>query len=210
MTKVLLTGFEPFAGARKNSSAEVIHWIDGQSLIDVRTAILPVEYQGSTKRLIELIHEIQPEVIISLGQAEGRSKISLERVAINLNDAQIADNAGEIRSERVIREGGSSAYFTPVPLKTLLDQVAPQGFPLEISLSAGSFVCNHVFYEVLRHIEQVGKSRELWMQFIHLPLVEEQSEEFPGKPTINIDLQGRAVTAIIEELKRLYLVNSSL
>lgn len=212
MTKILLTGFEPFGGATRNSSAEVIRWIEDQSLTDVFTEILPVEYENSARRLVELITEIEPEIVLALGQAEGRSKISLERVAINLDDAQIADNAGEMRSESEIRKDGARAYFTAVPLRNLLDHLKPYGFPIEISLSAGSFVCNHIFYEALHHLghlndlKNMGKA--IWMDFIHLPLVEEQGDEFPGKPVVSIELQGRVILAIIDEVKKLYLANS--
>lgn len=187
----------------------MIRWIKAQSTSDVTTEILPVAYQTSAEKLIELIDEIRPEIVVSLGQAEGRSKISLERIAINLNDAQLLDNAGEIRVERKIREDGSPAYFTPLPLRTLIDQLAQKELPLEISLSAGGFVCNHLFYEVLHHLEQLGKSREIWMEFVHLPLVEEQIPEFPGKPVMSVELQGRVILAVLEEIKKLYQANSS-
>lgn len=176
---------------------------------DVTTAILPVEYEVAAQRLIQLIDEVQPKVILSLGQAEGRSKISLERIAINLDDAQSPDNGGEIRSEKRIRESGANAYFTALPLGKLLEQLLPHRFPVEISLSAGSFVCNHIFYEGLHYIEQSKRSQEMWMEFIHLPLVEEQSEEFPGKPTMSVELQGQVIVAMIEESRRLFLANSS-
>lgn len=186
----------------------MIRWINAQSLSDVTTEILPVEYQSSVRKLIEIIEETQPEIVVSLGQAEGRSKISLERIAINLNDARLPDNAGEIRVERKIQEDGPPAYFTRLPLRALIEELVKQELPLEISLSAGGFVCNHIFYEALHHLERSDRSRKIWMDFVHLPLIEEQIAEFPGKPVVSLELQGRAILAIMDEVKKLYLANS--
>ncbi len=208
MAKVLLTGFEPFAGATKNSSAEVVRWIGEQDLEDLVIEILPVEYQRSASELIRAIEEQEPDIVLSLGQAEGRSKISLERIAINLDDAVISDNSGEIRRDRAIHPDGLPAYFTDVPVKEVFASLTSAGFPVEISLSAGSFVCNHVFYEVLHHINRTEPNKRIWMEFVHLPLVDEQSDEFPGKPVMSIERQGRAVAALIEECKRLFEASS--
>ncbi len=208
MAKVLLTGFEPFAGATKNSSAEVVRWIGEQSLDHLVIEILPVEYQRSVSELIRVIEEQEPDIVLSLGQAEGRSKISLERIAINLDDAAISDNAGEIRRDTAIRSDGAPAYFTNIPIREVLTSLTLAGHSAEISLSAGSFVCNHVFYEVLHHINRTEPKKRIWMEFVHLPLVDEQSDEFPGKPVMSVERQGRAVAALIEECKRLFEASS--
>lgn len=209
MAKVLLTGFEPFAGATKNSSAEVVRWIGEQSLDDLVIEILPVEYQRSVSELIRVIEEQEPDIVLSLGQAEGRSKISLERIAINLDDAAISDNAGEIRRDTAIRSDGAPAYFTNIPIREVLTSLTLAGHSAEISLSAGSFVCNHIFYEALHHLYLSRPDRKIWMEFVHLPLVDQQNDEFPGKPVMGVEVQGRAIATLIEECKKLFEINSS-
>ncbi len=200
MPQFLVTGFEAFAGATLNSSKEVIDSIEDLHLDDVVTGILPVEYEGSVKKLNELIVEVKPDVVLALGQAEGRGKVSLERVAINLDDARIPDNSGELRRDQRISESGDLAYMASLPVREISDDLSQRGLPIEVSLSAGSFVCNHLFYEMLRTLA----GSRLWMGFIHLPLIDEQAEEFPGKFTLSKKVQQEIIVEVIELSRRLY------
>ena len=143
MTKVLLTGFEPFGTATSNPSGEIVKQISGDNII---TAILPVAYAQSAERLLALIAEHNPDVVICLGQAEGRTQITPEKVAINLDDARLADNEGVFRNDVKILEGGSDAYFSTLPVKEIVEAIKTAGVPAAVSLSAGAFLCNHVFY----------------------------------------------------------------
>lgn len=201
--RVLVTGFEPFGGASLNSSQLVVEWLEAKTLVGLHFAVLPVEYEESVKEASALIDSIDPEIIISLGQAEGREKVSFERVAINLDDAGIADNGGLLRRDRAIVEGGEAAHMASLPVRKIVDRLLTDGHPVAESLSAGAFVCNHLFYSLLAELKETRSDR--WMGFVHLPLMTEQGEEFPGKPTLSREVQGKTIEAAIElsrELRR--------
>lgn len=194
MKRVLLTGFEPFHNASLNPSDEVIRRIDHPAL--VAKEVLPVTFGRSSSRLIEMINDFSPDVVISLGQAEGRSQITPERVAINLDDARISDNAGNSPKELPIIEGGPAAYFTTLPIGRFVARLIAADIPAAISLSAGTFVCNHIFYTMQHHC--VGKKIE--SGFIHLPLMNEQAGEFPGLFTMDLDEMVRGIKLVLDEV----------
>ena len=191
MTKVLLTGFEPFGNATSNPSGEIVKQISGDNIV---TAILPVAYTQSAEQLLSLIEQHAPDVVICLGQAEGRTAITPERVAINLDDARLADNEGVLRNDVKILEDGPDAYFSTLPVNELVAAIKAQGIPAAVSLSAGAFLCNHVFYVAQNKF--AGSS--IRSGFVHVPLMDSQASEFPGLPTMPLDQMVRAVRAMIE------------
>lgn len=191
MTKVLLTGFEPFGKASSNPSGEIVKQIAGDNIV---TAILPVAYAQSAERLLALIAEHNPDVVISLGQAEGRTQITPERVAINLDDARLADNEGVMRNDVKILEDGPDAYFSTLPIKEIVEAIQTKGIPAAVSLSAGAFLCNHVFY--IAQNKFAGTS--VRSGFVHVPLMDSQASEFPGLPTMPLDQMVTAVRAMLE------------
>jgi len=193
MTKVLLTGFEPFGTATSNPSGEIVKQISGDNIV---TAILPVTYAQSAERLLELIAKHNPDVVICLGQAEGRTQITPEKVAINLDDARLPDNAGVQRSDVKILDDGPDAYFTTLPIKEMVDAAKVAAVPASVSLSAGAFLCNHVFY-VAQNKFAGSKVRS---GFVHVPLMDSQAPEFPGLPTMPLDQMVTAVRAMLEVL----------
>ena len=193
MTKVLLTGFEPFGKATLNPSGEIVKQISGDNII---TAILPVAYAQSAERLFALIAEHKPGVVICLGQAEGRTHISPERIAINLDDARLADNEGVIRNDVPIVAGGPVAYESTLPIKEIVKAINDAGVPAVVSLSAGAFLCNHVFYVAQDHF----KDTKVRSGFVHVPLMDEQAGEFPGLPTMPLDQMVKAVRTMLEVL----------
>jgi pyroglutamyl-peptidase len=193
MTKVLLTGFEPFGKATLNPSGEIVKQISGDNIV---TAILPVAYAQSAERLLALIAEHKPDVVICLGQAEGRTHISPERIAINLDDARLADNEGVIRNEVPIVAGGPVAYESTLPIKEIVKAINDAGVPAAVSLSAGAFLCNHVFYVA----QDYFKGTRVRSGFVHVPLMDEQAGEFPGLPTMPLDQMVIAVRAMLEVL----------
>ena len=190
MTKVLLTGFEPFGTATSNPSGEVVKQISGDNIV---TAILPVAYTQSADRLLALITEHNPDVVICLGQAEGRTAITPEKVAINLDDARLADNEGVLRSDVKILDKGPDAYFSTLPLKEMVEAIKAQGIPASVSLSAGAFLCNHVFYVA----QNKFTGTNVRSGFVHVPLMDSQAPEFPGLPTMPLDQMVTAVKAIL-------------
>ena len=193
MTKVLLTGFEPFGKATLNPSGEIVKQISGDNIV---TAILPVAYTQSAERLLALIAEHNPDVVICLGQAEGRIHVSPERIAINLDDARLADNEGVIRNDVQIIVGGPVAYESTLPIKEIVKAINDAGVPAAVSLSAGAFLCNHVFYVAQDHF----KGTKVRSGFVHVPLMDEQAGEFPGLPTMPLDQMVKAVRTMLEVL----------
>jgi pyroglutamyl-peptidase len=193
MSKVLLTGFEPFGTATSNPSGEIVKQISGDNIV---TAILPVAYAGSAERLLALITEHNPDVVICLGQAEGRTQITPEKIAINLDDARLADNEGVLRNDVKILEDGPDAYFTTLPINKMVEAIKAKGVPAAVSLSAGAFLCNHVFYVA----QSKFADTKVRSGFIHVPLMDSQAPEFPGLPTMPLDQMVTAVRAMLEVL----------
>jgi pyroglutamyl-peptidase len=193
MTTILLTGFEPFGTATSNPSGEIVKQISGDNIV---TTILPVAYTKSADRLLELIAEHNPDVVICLGQAESRTSITPEKVAINLDDARLADNEGVMRNDVKIIDGGPDAYFSTLPLSAMVDAIKAQGIPAAVSLSAGAFLCNHVFYVA----QNKFAGTKVRSGFVHVPLMDSQAPEFPGLPTMPLDQMVTAVRAMLEVL----------
>jgi pyroglutamyl-peptidase len=190
---ILLTGFEPFGKATLNPSGEIVKQISGENIV---TAILPVAYAQSAERLLQLIAEHNPDVVICLGQAEGRTQITPERIAINLDDARLADNQGVMRNEMPIVLEGPVAYESTLPIKEIVKAINVAGVPAAVSLSAGAFLCNHVFYVAQDHF----KGTKVRSGFVHVPLMDEQGPEFPGLPTMPLEQMVTAVRAMLEVL----------
>mgnify|MGYP000845983333 FL=1 len=191
MTTILLTGFEPFGNATSNPSGEIVKQISGDNIV---TAILPVAYTQSAEQLLRLIEQHKPDVVICLGQAEGRTAITPEKVAINLDDARLADNEGVLRNDVKILQDGPDAYFSTLPVNDIVAAIKVQGIPAAISLSAGAFLCNHVFYVAQNKF--VGS--DVRSGFVHVPLMDSQAAEFPGLPTMPLDQMVTAVRAMLE------------
>jgi len=192
MEKILLTGFEPFHKSHLNPSEEIVKRIKHPNLI--AKEVLPVTFGESAKRLTALIDQHKPTAVLALGQAEGRSHITPERVAINLDDARIADNAGNAPREEKISSDGPDAYFTTLPIGKIIERLDASSIPAAISLSAGTFVCNHIFYLMQRHCFE----KEIRSGFIHLPLMDEQASEFPGLPTMKIEDMVRGIGIVLD------------
>ena len=194
--KVLLTGFEPFGGASFNPSGAVVeviaeHGVDGFEIV---TAILPVEFKRSAAMLIELISTNKPDLVISLGQAEGRDFIGPEQVAINLADARIADNAGVKLENQPINTGAADGYFSTLPIRAIVDAISALGISAKISYSAGAFICNEIFFTAQSFLQ----GSNVISGFIHLPLAPNQSAEFPGLPTMPLTDQVAAIRVAIQ------------
>ena len=198
MLKVLLTGFEPFNNARLNPSGELVNRVEANSVegAQITTAVLPVTYTESATKLLSLIQEQDPDVVICFGQAEGRISITPERFAVNLNDASISDNSGEKRVNQRISEDASTAFESTLPVSDLVSALKEKGIPAAASLSAGAFVCNHIFYEMQRALEGTGKVSG----FVHVPLMNEQRDDFPGLFTMDLEVMVSAAKTMVETL----------
>jgi pyroglutamyl-peptidase len=198
MLKVLLTGFEPFNGARLNPSEQLVTRMKSDSVpgAQIMTAVLPVVYGEAASHLLALVEEHNPDVVISFGQAEGRTSITPERFAVNLNDAAIADNKGHIRVDQLIHPNSPTAYGSTLPVKELVAALKAEGIPAALSLTAGAFVCNHIFYE----LQNALKDKDIKSGFVHVPLMTQQQEDFPGLFTMDIETMVLAAKTMVSVL----------
>lgn len=202
--KVLLTGFEPFGGSTINPSEQAVHALAGSppAGIDLSTAILPVDKTTGPEALLKAIAEVQPDVVICLGEASGRAVISIERLAVNLMDFRIPDNKGEQAVDQPIRADGPAAYFATLPVRKLQEAVMAAGIPCELSLTAGAYLCNQVMYTLLDHAAR--EKPALRGGFIHLPCLPQQTATRADKtPSMGLDaiLTGlrAGLSALVED-----------
>lgn len=193
--RFLITGFEPFGASKLNPSQLLVEALRSEDIpgAELFTLVLPVEFERASEMLLRKIVEVSPDVVISFGQAEGRSAITPEKIAINLDHARIADNSGDQREGSVIDELGNDGYFSTLPVTQIVEAIKNVGVASELSLSAGTFVCNHIFYKIQRELS----NSSIKSGFIHIPLIPEQSAEFPGAPTMELNLIIRGAKAAI-------------
>ncbi|HEX5829025.1 MAG TPA: pyroglutamyl-peptidase I [Candidatus Limnocylindrales bacterium] len=196
VARILLTGFDPFDDAARNPSGEVAQALDGEVICGaaVRGIVLPTKYDASMRELAAAIEAWQPDVVVSLGVAEGRAEITPERVAINLDRTSIPDNAGDLRLDQPIRAGGEAAYFTRLPSRAIVDALKAAKIPARESLSAGAFVCNHVFYETLELLE----GSPVRSGFIHVPALPGMVAD--DEPSMTLDRSVRAIRLALETI----------
>lgn len=180
---VLLTGFDAFGGASVNPSWLAVQALNGEVLAGHKLIAvqIPTTFAGSLKELARLVSVHKPALVICVGQAGGRSAISLERIAINIADASIADNEGAQPVDMPVNPKGPAAYFSTLPIKAMLVALQKAGIPAEVSQTAGTFVCNHVFYALMNNIAKRGKVEKIRGGFIHVPWLPEQ-----GKPCMEL------------------------
>lgn len=175
MQNVLLTGFEPFDKAAVNPSWEAVRQLDGVPLSEGVTMVarcLPCAFATAAETLLQLINELQPAMVIATGLGPGRSDISIERVAINVNDARIPDNLGAQPIDTAVVAGGPAAYFSTLPIKGMVKAVRDAGIAASVSQTAGTFVCNQVFYRLQHALAGTG----VRSGFIHVPGLPESGE----------------------------------
>jgi pyroglutamyl-peptidase len=184
MTRVLLTGFEPFGGEAVNSSWEAVSRVTAEPLpgLDITTALLPCVFGEANEALYEQVRRTAPELVVCVGQAGGRAEVSVERVAINVDDARIPDNRGQRPIDRPVVAGGPAAYFSALPIKRCALAIRDSGAPAAVSQTAGTYLCNHVFYGLMHLI--ATELPDLRGGFVHVPLTPEQanaSVRAPGR-----------------------------
>ena len=191
--KILLTGFEPFGNSTLNPSGEIVKAIMADNVVGV---VLPVVFGQSSQMLIELIALHKPDVVLCLGQAEGRHAMAPERIAINIDDARNADNAGVVLTDQPIITGGPDAYFSTLPVKEMVIAMKAAGVPAAVSLSAGTFVCNHLFYSMQHQLQ----GSAIKSGFMHVPLMDQQRVEFSGLPSMPLAQMVAGVQACLKTL----------
>lgn len=197
LPKVLLTGFEPFGGDAENPSREIVHALQGRRIGGHRIvgAVLPVEFSRTLPALDALLRKHKPALVIALGLAGGRDGIGLERVAINLVDARIPDNRGDQPVDVPVVAGGPAAYFSTLPLKSMLQALQAHGTAASISQTAGTFVCNQVFYALMHRL--ATRHQRTRGGFIHVPFLPQQAARHGGAPSMALDAQVDGVRRCI-------------
>ncbi|MGI8561863.1 MAG: pyroglutamyl-peptidase I [Luteimonas sp.] len=182
---ILLTGFEPFGGETCNPSWDAVAALHGRRIAGHRVASrrLPVVFGESLKVLRDAIRELDPALVLCVGQAGGRTAVSFERVAINIDDARIPDNANACPVDAAVVQGGPAAYFATLPIKAMHAAVRAAGIPAEVSQTAGTYVCNHVFYGLMHALRR----RKVRAGFVHIPWSPGQAASKAGAPSLPVD-----------------------
>jgi pyroglutamyl-peptidase len=199
--KFLITGFETFYNHIINPSQKIVESLTENDFqgVDLIKTVLPVDYIQAPKILLEIMYNYQPDVILAFGLASSRFKIGLERVAINLMDSIIPDNNGSILTDQPIIENGPAAYFSRLPLRVLLNILQENIIPVEISLTAGSYLCNQVFFTMMHEIE--SQNLPIIAGFIHLPaLPEEAAQSNKVMPSLSLSLDLKAAQLMVKHL----------
>jgi pyroglutamyl-peptidase len=189
---VLLTGFAPFGGDAVNPSLEAVALLDGRRVRGhrIETRALPVEFGASLRALRRALRETRPAAVVCVGLAGGRAQLSLERVAINVDDARIPDNAGAQPVDAPVVAGGPAAYFSTLPLKRTLLALRRAGIPAQVSQTAGTYVCNHVFYGLMHALRRQPRVRA---GFIHVPYSPALATYHAGAPSLPVEAMAEGL-----------------
>lgn len=184
---VLLTGFEPFGGETINPSQRIVEALDGVEIDGhhIVGRVMPVAFAPCECLVRQWIDELDPVLVIGLGQAGGRAELSLERIAVNLIDARMCDNHGNQPVDVPVMAGEAAGLFASLPLKRILLALRDAGIPAAISHSAGTYVCNQVFFltaSCLARSDKQGRGG-----FIHVPWLAEQAINHPGQPSMALE-----------------------
>ena len=201
--KIMVTGFEPFADHAENPSQLLVQGMPDRVKedIDLITILLPVDRVKAPQIILTQLHQHQPDAVLCFGLAAGRARISLEKVALNLLDFSIPDNQGLIVSDTPISAEGPTAFFSTLPIQSILLSLKEAGIPAEISLSAGTYLCNLVFYTLMHEIARAG--RPVPAGFIHLPALPQQAALTKKPlPSLSLEMMSLAAEIIIAHLTK--------
>jgi len=200
--RVLVTGFEPFGGEKVNPSELVARSLDGRLIAGrpMAVAILPVETRSLHDRLELLLHEEEPEIVMVLGQAGGRSALALERVAVNVLDFELPDNVGVIRKNEPVTRGGPDARLSNFPFEKIVSAWIEVGVPGYVSNSAGTHICNQALYELLALTE--SSSPPVLVGLVHLPYLPAQAIVAGAEthPSMSFESMKKGIEQLIETI----------
>ena len=194
--KIIVTGFDPFGGEKINPSIECVKALPEVEGVELIRLELPTVFKESAKRLNEVINEVKPDAVLSVGQAGGRPGITMERIAINVDDARIPDNSKQQPIDEIIQTEGAAAYFSTLPIKRIVKAIREAGISAEVSNSAGTFVCNHIMYQALFAAEKAEKPFKAG--FMHIPFIPEQTTD---KPSLPLEESTKALLIAIETIR---------
>lgn len=197
--KLLITGFDPFGGEQTNPAIEAVKRlpaaIAGATVVPLE---IPTVFGTCAEVVRQAIITEQPDVVLSVGQAGGRSALTPELIAINLDDGRIPDNAGFQPVDQPIQPNGPAAYFTQLPVKAMARAIRQAGLPSHVSTTAGTYVCNHIMYQV-QHL-RATEFPQLQAGFIHIPFLPEQVVQRSVVPSLSLTDDIRGLTAAIRAI----------
>ena len=192
---ILITAFEPFQQETTNATMEALSRLpDRLCGVTLEKRVIPVVFGEAIDVVTKLVDDLRPDAVVCLGQASGRAEITPERVAINVMDARIADNAGNQPADVPIRTDGPAAYFSTLPIKQMVQAMKEAGVPASLSNTAGTFVCNNLMYGLLDHLARTGK--DIPAGFIHIPATPAQAAERPS-PSMSPETAAKGLAAAI-------------
>ena len=201
--KILVTVFDPFGGEKINPALETIKRLPdtilGAQIIKLE---IPTVVGKSLAKIKEAVEKENPDVVLSIGQAGGRSEITVERVGINIDDCRIPDNEGNQPIDEPVVKGGPAAYFVTVPIKAIVENIKAHNIPASISNTAGTFICNHVCYGVA-HLAAARTAAGTPMKsgFIHIPFLPEQIIGKPAlTPSMSLETIASGITHALEAI----------
>ena len=194
--KIIVTGFDPFGGEKINPSIECVKALPDIEGVELIRLELPTVFKESAKRLNEVINDVKADAVLSVGQAGGRLGITMERIAINVDDARIPDNISQQPIDEAIQLDGEAAYFTTLPIKRIVKAIREAGISAEVSNSAGTFVCNHIMYQALFAATKAEKTFKAG--FMHIPFIPEQTTD---KPFLPLEESTKALQIAIETIR---------
>ncbi|MDI9460979.1 MAG: pyroglutamyl-peptidase I [Saccharofermentanales bacterium] len=197
--KILMTAFDPFGGESVNPAQEAVKHVDVTGLgAEVIKIEIPTVFGKAIEVVAEAMRRERPDVVVAVGQAGGRFEITPERVAINVDDARIADNEGNQPIDQPIFADGPAAYFATIPIKAMVKAIQDIGIPAAVSNTAGTFVCNHLMYGILYLIDkELPQARG---GFIHVPFIPEQAVSRREAPSMSMEDISRALRASLEAI----------
>lgn len=191
--RVLLTGFEPFDGRPTNASEAAVRAVEAawdDAGVELTVRVLPVSFRRARQQLRALVGELHPDVVVCVGEAVGRDAVGIERVAVNVIDARIPDADGSAPQDVPVIAGAPVGFFSTLPVRAAVRAVADAGVPVEVSGSAGAYVCNATFYALLHLLERTPGVRG---GFVHVPL----APAAPGEPGLPTEQAARAVAEVV-------------
>jgi pyroglutamyl-peptidase len=196
---ILVTGFEPFTPFKVNPTEELARGVDGMRVGGalVRGAVLPVHHAEAAARVRELLQATRPDAVLHLGLAGGRARLALERVAVNVMDYAVPDNAGCQKIDEPCVASGPAAYFATLPLRAILARLTDAGIPAYISDTAGTYLCNQTLYATLHAV--AGTAAPPRVGFLHVPLLPSMvAATGLDQPSMDLPLMRRAVHLALE------------
>jgi len=197
MMKILVTGFDPFGGEKINPALEAVKLlpedIDGHEIDKLE---IPTVFHKSKEVVLKQLNQNEYDIVLAIGQAGGRFELTPERVGINIDDARIPDNEGNQPIDERIQSTGAPAYFSNLPVKRMTEAMKKQGVPARLSNTAGTFVCNHILYQLgYLHASQFPNIK---FGFIHVPFTPEQVTDKAEKPSMSIETITKGLKAALE------------